>query len=65
MATVTLLALGALSLPAYTASAAAPTADPGPVGGLLHQVTGPVKPVVAPLLEQLPAVNINNVGRRL
>jgi hypothetical protein len=63
IATVTLLTLGGLSLPAYSASAAAPPADPAPAGGLLHNLTEPIKPYAAPLFAQLPNMNINNLGR--
>ncbi|GCB47535.1 hypothetical protein [Streptomyces sp. NL15-2K] len=65
IATVTLLALGGLSLPAYSASAAAAPADPARGGGLLQNIAGPIKPYATPLVDQLPYININNLGRPL
>ncbi|MEU9213107.1 hypothetical protein AB0D27_35645 [Streptomyces sp. NPDC048415] len=65
IAATALLALGGLGVSAHTASALAPTADPVPVSGLLHNLAqpitaGPVKTAFA----QLDGMNIN-VGQLL
>jgi hypothetical protein len=67
VAAIALLSLGGLSLPAYSASAVAPSVDPGPVGGQLGQLANPIRlvgTVTAPAFAQLQGMNIN-VGKLL
>ncbi|SHI59822.1 hypothetical protein SAMN05444521_7994 [Streptomyces sp. 3214.6] len=67
VAAIALLSLGGLSLPAHSASAAAPSVDPGPVGGQLYQLANPINlvgTVTAPAFAQLQGMNIN-VGKLL